>query len=474
MSPPSFHPGLALLAPRAPGQSPGPGNQEAVEDDGDNGSMKISILGLGYVGAVCAACLSSRGHHIIGVDVSEAKIDIINQGRSPIVEPGLEELIREGVRDHLITATTDVQQAVLDSDLSMICVGTPSKANGDLDLTYVRTVCQQIGQALRSKDSRHTVVVRSTVLPGTLRQVVIPELEQASGKRAGSDFGVAMNPEFLRESSAIADYEHPPMTVIGELDEASGEPLVQIYQELDAPLIRRPIEIAEMIKYTCNVWHATKVAFANEIGNISKAVGIDGRDVMDVVCKDTALNISRYYMRPGFAFGGSCLPKDVRALTYRARQLDLSQPLLNALMPSNALQVQYALDRILGYGKRRIALLGLSFKSGTDDLRESPLVELAERLIGKGYELKIYDANVHYARIHGSNRDYIESRIPHLSSLLVDDMQAVIDHGEIIVLGNSEPAFQALVEHPPEGKRVFDLVGFMPSASSDSLEGVCW
>lgn len=436
--------------------------------------MKISILGLGYVGAVCAGCLSKRGHHIVGVDVSQTKIDIINQGRSPIVEPGLEELIQEGVRDHLITATTNVHEAVLATDVSMICVGTPSKVNGDLDLTYVRAVCRQIGEALRQKSSRHTVVVRSTVLPGTLREVVIPELEAASGKRAGADFGVAMNPEFLRESSAIADYEQPPMTVIGELDEASGEPLVQIYQELDAPLIRRPIEIAEMIKYTCNVWHATKVAFANEIGNISKAVGIDGREVMDVVCKDRTLNISSYYLRPGFAFGGSCLPKDVRALSYRARQLDLAQPLLNALMPSNALQVQYALDRILGYGKRKISLLGLSFKSGTDDLRESPLVELAERLVGKGYDLKIYDANVRYASIHGSNRDYIEARIPHLSSLLSDDMQEVIDHGDVIVLGNNEPAFRAVIEQPQPDKQVFDLVGFMPTPSAANLEGVCW
>ncbi|UDL04658.1 nucleotide sugar dehydrogenase [Marinobacter sp. CA1] len=437
--------------------------------------MMISILGLGYVGAVCAACLSKRGHTVVGVDVAQTKIDIINQGRSPIVEPGLETLIQEGVRNHRITATTNVRQAVLESDLSMICVGTPSKANGDLDLTFVRTVCQQIGDALRDKATRHTVVVRSTVLPGTIRDVVIPALEHASGKKAGVDFGVAMNPEFLRESSAIADYENPPMTVIGELDDASGAPLVEIYQELDAPLIRRPIEVAEMIKYTCNVWHATKVAFANEIGNISKAVGIDGRDVMNVVCQDTELNISRYYMRPGFAFGGSCLPKDVRALTYRARQLDLPQPLLNSLMPSNALQVQLAVDRIIGFGKRKISLLGLSFKSGTDDLRESPLVELAERLIGKGYELKLYDANVQYARIHGSNRDYIESRIPHLSSLLDDSLDAVIDHGEVIVIGNGEKIFQSVVDSQEHtGKRLFDLVGFMDGVTGQDQEGVCW
>ncbi|WP_041523930.1 nucleotide sugar dehydrogenase [Gilvimarinus agarilyticus] len=436
--------------------------------------MKISILGLGYVGAVCAACLSKRGHHVVGGDVSQLKVDLINSGRSPIVEPGLEELISEGVAKGSISATTDTAVAVQSTDLTMICVGTPSKRNGDLDLTYVRAVCRDVGEAIKSKTTRHTVVVRSTVLPGTLTTVVIPALEEASGLKAGKDFGVAMNPEFLRESTAIADYDSPPMTVIGELDEASGDPLAEIYAELDAPIIRKPIAVAEMIKYTCNVWHATKVAFANEIGNISKAVGIDGREVMDVICQDTTLNISRYYMRPGFAFGGSCLPKDVRALNYRARQLDLDQPLLSSLMSSNAQQVQYAYERIAGYGKRKISILGLSFKSGTDDLRESPLVELAERLIGKGYELKIFDENVKYASIHGSNREYIEARIPHVSSLLEDSRDSVIAHGDVIILGNGEPSFGDLIDNPVEGKQVFDLVGFMKHGTRESLEGVCW
>ncbi|MDO9322554.1 MAG: nucleotide sugar dehydrogenase, partial [Pseudomonas sp.] len=290
--------------------------------------MRISIFGLGYVGAVCAGCLSSRGHHVVGVDVSASKIDMINAGKSPIVEPGLEALLKKGISTGLLRGTTDFAEAVRDTEVSFICVGTPSKKNGDLELNYIEAVCREIGQVLRSKTERHTVVIRSTVLPGTVKNVVIPILEACSGKQAGLDFGVAVNPEFLRESTAIADYDQPPMTVIGELDKASGDLLQAIYEELDAPVIRKDIAVAELIKYTCNVWHAAKVTFANEIGNIAKAVGVDGREVMEVVCQDKTLNLSQYYMRPGFAFGGSCLPKDVRALTYRAGSLDVDAPML--------------------------------------------------------------------------------------------------------------------------------------------------
>ncbi|MFK0088158.1 nucleotide sugar dehydrogenase [Pseudomonas sp. NPDC090755] len=438
--------------------------------------MRISIFGLGYVGAVCAGCLSARGHEVIGVDVSRTKIDLINQGKSPIVEPGLEALLQQGIASGRLRGTTDFAAAIRDSDLSMICVGTPSKKNGDLGLEYIESVCREIGLVLREKASRHTIVVRSTVLPGTVKNVVIPILEDCSGKKAGVDFGVAVNPEFLRESTAIKDYDQPPMTVIGELDTASGDVLQSLYEELDAPIIRKAIEVAEMIKYTCNVWHAAKVTFANEIGNIAKAVGVDGRDVMDVVCQDKTLNLSQYYMRPGFAFGGSCLPKDVRALTYRASSLDVKAPLLNSLMTSNESQVQNAFDIIESHDKRKIALLGLSFKAGTDDLRESPLVELAERLIGKGYELNIYDSNVEYARVHGANKDYIESKIPHVSSLLNADFDQVIHHADVIVLGNRDEKFRALAQQVPEGKQVIDLVGFMSKATSPAsrTEGICW
>ena len=436
--------------------------------------MRISIFGLGYVGAVCAGCLSARGHDVIGVDISAHKIDLINSGKSPIVEPGLEELLQQGLRQGRLRGTTDVAAAVLESDVSFICVGTPSKKNGDLELNYIEGVCREIGMAMRDKNERHTVVVRSTVLPGTAKNVVLPILEDCSGKKAGIDFGLAVNPEFLRESTAIKDYDFPPMTVIGELDTASGDLLESIYSELDAPIIRKDIEVAEMIKYTCNVWHAAKVTFANEIGNIAKAVGVDGREVMDVVCQDHKLNLSKYYMKPGFAFGGSCLPKDVRALNYRAGSLDVEAPLIGSLMRSNAAQVQKAFDIIASHDSRKVALLGLSFKAGTDDLRESPQVELAEMLIGKGFDLSIYDRNVEYARVHGANKDYIESKIPHVSSLLNSDLDDVVAKADIIVLGNSDERFAKLAEQAPSGKRVIDLVGFMPHASNGVAEGICW
>jgi GDP-mannose 6-dehydrogenase len=418
--------------------------------------------------------LSARGHDVIGVDISANKIDLINNGKSPIVEPGLEELLQQGLRQGRLRGTTDVAAAVLESDVSFICVGTPSKKNGDLELNYIEGVCREIGMAMRDKNERHTVVVRSTVLPGTAKNVVLPILEDCSGKKAGVDFGLAVNPEFLRESTAIKDYDFPPMTVIGELDKASGDLLASIYEELDAPIIRKDIEVAEMIKYTCNVWHAAKVTFANEIGNIAKAVGVDGREVMDVVCQDHKLNLSKYYMKPGFAFGGSCLPKDVRALNYRAGSLDVEAPLIGSLMRSNAAQVQKAFDIIASHDSRKVALLGLSFKAGTDDLRESPQVELAEMLIGKGFDLSIYDRNVEYARVHGANKEYIESKIPHVSSLLNSDLDDVVAKADIIVLGNSDERFAKLAEQAPSGKRVIDLVGFMPHASNGVAEGICW
>ena len=436
--------------------------------------MRISIFGLGYVGAVCAGCLCARGHDVIGVDISQVKIDLINQGKSPIVEPGLETLLEQGVHVGRLRGTGDVKAAMMDTDMSFIAVATPCKKNGDLDLVYIESVCREIGEALHTKDSWHTVVVRSTVLPGTVKNVVIPILEDCSGKKAGVDFGVAINPEFLRESTAIKDYNCPPMTVIGELDQRSGDMLVALYQELDAPLLRRSIEVAEMIKYTCNVWHATKVTFANEIGNIAKAAGVDGREVMDVVCQDNKLNLSKYYMRPGFAFGGSCLPKDVRALSYRASQWDVEAPLINSLMRSNAAQVQKAFDMIESHGSRKVALLGLSFKAGTDDLRESPQVELAEMLIGKGFHLSIFDNNVEFARVHGANKDYIESKIPHVSSLLNSDLDEIIEKSDIIVLGNGDERFERLAKQAPAGKKVIDLVGFMPHTTRENAEGICW
>ncbi|MGH8447161.1 MAG: nucleotide sugar dehydrogenase [Solimonas sp.] len=436
--------------------------------------MNISIFGMGYVGAVCAACFAERGHTVIGVDVSADKVRLINEGKSPIVEPGLEELLAAGVKSGRLRATGDVADAIANSEMTMICVGTPSKKSGDLDLGYVEAVTRQIGAILKGKKTRHTVVVRSTVLPGTVNGLVVPALEESSGKLAGVDFGIAVNPEFLRESTAIYDYNHPPMTVIGEWDKASGDLLASLYEYLPAPIIRKAIEVAEMVKYSCNVWHATKISFANEIGNIAKSLGVDGRQVMDVVCQDTKLNLSDYYMRPGYAFGGSCLPKDVRALTYRATQMDVEIPLLKSLMQTNSVQVKKAFDLVESFGKRKIGLLGLSFKAKTDDLRESPLVELAEMLLGKGYELSIFDQNVQYARVHGANREYINGKIPHISSLLKSDAQTVVDDSEVLVLGLRDKSFEKYVNGSRAERKVVDLVGFMPHPSTDDMQGICW
>jgi len=436
--------------------------------------MKISIFGMGYVGAVCAACFAERGHEVIGVDVSADKVNLINAGKSPIVEPGLEELLAEGVKAGRLRATRDTREAIENSELTMICVGTPSKKSGDLDLSYVEAVTRQIGAVLKHKVARHTIVVRSTVLPGTVNGLVVPTLEDASGKLAGVDFGIAVNPEFLRESTAIYDYNHPPMTVIGEWDKASGDLLASLYEHLPAPIIRKAIEVAEMVKYSCNVWHATKISFANEIGNIAKALGVDGRQVMEVVCEDTKLNLSDYYMRPGYAFGGSCLPKDVRALTYRATQMDVEIPLLKSLMTTNSAQVKKAFDLVESFGKKKVGLLGLSFKAKTDDLRESPLVELAELLLGKGYELSIYDKNVEYARVHGANREYINGKIPHISSLLKSDVREVVEESEVLVLGLRDKSFEKYVNGSRAERKVVDLVGFMPHPSTDDMQGICW
>lgn len=436
--------------------------------------MRISIFGLGYVGAVCAASLARAGHEVIGVDVSAIKVDLTNQGRSPVVEPGLEEILRAECASGRLRATTDTADAIRGSDLTMICVGTPSRKNGSLSLRYIRSVCRAIGKSLRNKATYHTVVVRSTVLPGTVRKHVIPLLEEASGKRAGEDFGIAINPEFLRESTAIADYLDPPMTVIGELDERSGESLAALYASLPGPLIRRSIEIAEMVKYSCNAWHATKITFANEIGAIAKAAGVDGRSVMEILCADTKLNISTYYMRPGFAFGGSCLPKDLRALVHRAHQLNVESPMLGSILRSNKARIDKAVDIVASFGKRRIGLLGLSFKSETDDLRESPLVDFAEALIGKGYELSIFDRNVDYARVHGANREYINHHIPHVSSLLNSNLEEVIEHAEVMVVGNRDQEFAQVMERVNGSRPTLDLVGFMGGASEGHTQGICW
>lgn len=436
--------------------------------------MDISVFGMGYVGAVCSACLAKDGHTVIGVDVSEAKVKMINAGQAPIVEPQLEEFIADGVASGRLRATLDGRDAVAKTELSMICVGTPSKTNGDLELNYIEGVCRDIGEALREKRTPHIVVVRSTVLPGTVKNVVIPALEAASGRQVGRDFFVATNPEFLRESTAIFDFYNPPMTVVGQMEDETGIVVASLYEQLDAEIIRKPIEVAEMVKYTCNVWHAAKVTFANEIGNIAKALGVDGREVMEVVCKDKKLNISNYYMRPGFAYGGSCLPKDVKALTHRARALDVKAPVLEQLMNSNENQIKNAVDIIRGLKRKKVAILGLSFKAKTDDLRESPYLELAQQIVGKGYDVKIYDQYVQKAKEAGMNSSFFEREIPHVANLLVSNLDEVIDHADVVVFSNGSDEYRAVIENLPEDKYAVDLFGFMDSVSTDNQKGICW
>ncbi len=436
--------------------------------------MKISIFGLGYVGAVSAGCLAADGHEVIGVDPNQTKVDLINQGSTPIIEKDIGEMIAKAVAEGKLRATTNVREAVMGSELSLICVGTPSQLNGNLDLSYVRRVCEEIGAAIKEKADFHVVVARSTMLPGSMHSVVIPSLELTSGKKAAVDFGVCNNPEFLREGTAVYDYRNPPKTVIGESDSRAGDLLVKLYEHMQAPLIRTDLETAEMVKYTDNNWHAVKVAFANEIGNICKAVGIDGHKVMEIFCQDTKLNLSSYYMKPGFAFGGSCLPKDVRALTYKGRSLDLELPLLNAVMPSNQKQIDKAIAMITGKSSRKVGILGFAFKAGTDDLRESPIVEVIEYLIGKGYDLKLYDKNVNLAALTGANRDYILNHIPHISKLMVDNLDEVLNHAETIVIGNGAEEFRSVPDSLKAHQVVIDLVRVVKSQSGAQYDGICW
>jgi GDP-mannose 6-dehydrogenase len=436
--------------------------------------VRISIFGLGYVGTVTAGCFAQDGHEVIGVDPFRAKVDLINAGRSPIIEAQIEEIISAEVKSGRLRATSDQDQAIRETELSFVCVGTPSQINGNLDLSFIRRVCELIGDALKTKPTRHTVVIRSTILPGTMRDVVIPTLEEHSGKKAGVDFGVCNNPEFLREGTAVKDFNSPPKTVIGELDRESGEILASLYSKLQAPLIRTEIEIAEMIKYVDNCWHALKIGFANEIGNLCKSFSIDSHAVMKVFCEDKKLNISSMYLTPGFAFGGSCLPKDLRAITYTGKMRDLELPIMSSVLPSNELQVSRGVQMIMGKGKRKVGVLGFSFKAGTDDLRESPIIEVIERLLGKGYDLRIYDKNVRIASLVGANRDFILNRIPHVSRLMVDKIDDVMEHAETVVIGNGDPEFGSVPGRLRQGQSIVDFVRIANQRSENGYDGICW
>jgi GDP-mannose 6-dehydrogenase len=439
-------------------------------------TMQVSIFGLGYVGCVSAASLAADEHEVIGVDVNPDKVAAINEGRSPIVEPGLDDTLAEAVRRKRLRATTSTEEAVAGSDISLVCVGTPSHRNGSLDLTYLERVCGQIGRALRDKASYHVVVIRSTVLPGTTHRIVIPALERESGKTYGEGFGVSVNPEFLREGSALKDFRKPPLTLVGHNHAADATGTIALYQSIDAPLVSTNIRVAEMMKYTSNTWHALKVCFANEIGNLCKQVGVDSHEVMEIFCRDEKLNLSSYYLKPGFAFGGSCLPKDVRALQYRAKEADLDLPVISSILASNRLQISHAFDQVMDTGKKRIGLLGFSFKAGTDDLRESPMVILGEALLGKGLTLRIFDRNVSLARLVGANKDYIEKQIPHLSSLLCPTIDEILETSEVIVVGNQAPEFVDAVERAKPDQIVLDLVRLPLDGRKLQAEyrGICW
>jgi len=437
--------------------------------------MDISVFGLGYVGVVTAALLAKRDHRVVGVDKNPLKVESLNEGTSPIIEPGLQDIVSEVVGDGRFRATDDVQEAIDNSTMSLVAVGTPSRVNGSLELDAVKAVSREIAEALAKKrPDQHTVVIRSTVLPGTVETVVLPLLE-ASGMKAREGLGVSFNPEFLREGTSVKDYYNPPFTVIGARNEEIGGRVAELYEGIEAPVIQVPIRVAEMVKYVCNAFHALKVTFANEIGRMCRVDGIDSHTVMDIICQDTKLNISKAYMLPGFAFGGSCLPKDLRALLYHARRNDVEMPVIDNILPSNTQQVELAMRLITELGNKRVALLGLSFKDGTDDVRESPMVALAERLIGKGYDLTIYDETVSFSRMIGANREFLQRQIPHVVSLLTQDLDATVARADTLVIGCSSPEVAQIVENPPEGKAVVDLVRAAKTPmDSDQYSGIAW
>jgi GDP-mannose 6-dehydrogenase len=438
--------------------------------------MKISIFGLGYVGAVSLACLARDGHQVIGVDVDAAKLDLIRSGMTPVVEEGMVELMAKVAASGRITVTTDSRQALLDSDLSLVCVGTPSAANGSQDQGAVRRLAKDLGQALREKDAQHVVVFRSTLVPGTVEDTLRPIIESESGKRDGEGFHLCFQPEFLREGTSIRDYDKPPFTVVGANHPYPVERLQQLFGHLPCKFLQTSVRAAEMMKYCCNNFHALKITFANETARLCEALGVDAFEVMDLVCQDTQLNISPAYLKPGFAFGGSCLPKDLRATSYLAKTHDVELPMLSGILQSNRQHIDLAIAKVLESGRRKVGMLGLSFKTGTDDLRESPLVMLAEQLIGKGVQLSIYDPDVQLSRLLGANRRFIETQLPHIGQLLKADLAEVIDTSEVLIVGVSNAViFDALATHTRPDQQVLDLVKLPnPGALPAQVEGLCW
>ncbi len=440
-------------------------------------NQSISIFGLGYVGTVTAACLAHKGNQVIGVDLNRGKVEALGSGTSPIVEPRVDELIFAGHKSGRLRATNDATSAVMNSSITFLCVGTPSLRNGKLDLGHIGPVCQQVGEILKKKDSFHLVVLRSTVLPGTAESIVIPTLEGASGKRAARDFGVCVNPEFMREGTAVADFLEPAVTIIGAADPAHSGLLRALYSWVPGRIFETSFRSAEMVKYLCNAWHAVKIAFANEAGTLAKNLGVDVETLVEMFIADTKLNISPSYLKPGFAFGGSCLPKDLRALNYRAKELDLKFPLLEAILPSNEEHLERSVEMVLKTGKHKIGMLGLSFKAATDDLRESPQVRLIKRLLGEGRQIQIWDDNVLLGRLIGSNRQYIEEVIPHIGSLLRPTLEEVVKSAEVVLIGTSSIDKEMLQQHLRSDQIVIDLINLQKARRIEAqpgYEGICW
>ena len=439
-------------------------------------ALSISVFGLGYVGSVSAACFAHLGHRVTGVDVSAAKVEMLASGRSPIVEGRMSELVEEGYRAGRLHSTMNSVDAIRGSEVSFVCVGTPSLRSGKLDLSYVERVVHEIGAALKQKNSYHLIVLRSTVLPGTTESLVIPTMEKASGLRAGKDFAVCYNPEFMREGSAVTDFFQPPYTLLGAQDPRNAELARQLYKAIPAPVFETSIPVAEMVKYVSNAFHAVKIGFANEVGTLCKSLGVDAEAVTKIYTSDTKLNISPAYLSPGFAFGGSCLPKDLRALSHRAKELDLGLLLLESILPSNALHIDRAVEAVLRTNKKKVSFLGLSFKAGTDDLRESPQVQMIKRLLGEGCQVRVWDRDVSLGRLAGSNRQYIEEVIPHIGSLLSGDLEEVVRSGEVVVIATKVEKEQ-LTRCLGRDQTVIDLIN-LESASRPSTvasyQGICW
>jgi len=412
--------------------------------------MRVDVFGLGYVGSVTAACLAKAGHEVIGVDIDDAKVAMVNAGASPVVEPGLGALVAEVVAARRLRATTSTPEAVRNAAIGLICVGTPGRASGQLQVDALKRVALEIGEALADRDDPYTLVLRSTVLPGTTERVLVPAVHAGAGRDLGSTLRIAVNPEFMREGSALRDFARPPLTVVGCVDPGTAAVLRSLFAEVEAPFVHTAVRTAEMVKYIANAFHALKVCFANEIGDVCAALGADAQEAMRLFLMDRKLNVSEAYLRPGFAFGGSCLPKDLRALVYAARAADVSLPLLSAILPSNEGQIRRAVEAVLETRRRRIGVVGLAFKPETDDLRESPMVTLVEALIGKGCDVRIFDPNVAVARLRGANRRYIEEEIPHIASLLSDGVETLVAHAEVLVIANtSDEAARALAAAGP-------------------------